>query len=139
MLVSSVVIARYYDSLMDNTISFPNHHTLIFVYFLVSVFFFSSHIPEKFYPGTFDFIGHGHQIFHIMVSLGTLEQFNASMIYIRYQIPLLTNHKPRADQIVLSMIAYTVMALTTIYFLRPIIQNRIKEDVELKQMRKRKK
>ncbi|CAG2252783.1 unnamed protein product [Mytilus edulis] len=30
-----------------------------------------THIPEKFYPGTFDFIGHGHQIFHIMVSIGS--------------------------------------------------------------------
>ncbi|XP_052100661.1 membrane progestin receptor beta-like [Mytilus californianus] len=137
VLVYSVVNARYYDSLMNNTLSSPNHHTLVFVYILVSVFFFSSHIPEKFYPGKFDFIGQGHQIFHIMVSLGTLEQFNAAMIDIRYQTPLLINHKPRADHIVLSLLAYTVMALITIYFFGPTIQNRVKEDVELEQMRKK--
>ncbi|CAC5407578.1 unnamed protein product [Mytilus coruscus] len=95
------------------------------------------HIPEKFYPGKFDFIGQGHQIFHIMVSLGTLEQFNAAMIDIKYQTPLLINHKPRADHIVLSLLAYTVMALITIYCFGPKIQNRVKEDVELEQMRKK--
>lgn len=137
VLVSSVVYARYYDSLINNAISFPNHHTRMFVYLLVSVFFFSSHIPEKFYPGKFDFIGQGHQIFHIMVSLVTFEQFNAAMIDISYHTRLLTNHKPRADQILLAILAFTVLVLTTIYFLRPTIQNRVKEDSELEQMWKK--
>lgn len=72
-----------------------------------------------------------------MVSLVTFEQFNAAMIDISYQTRLLTNHKPRADQIVLAMLAFTVLVLTTIYFLRPTIQNRVKEDSELEQMWKK--
>ncbi|KAI3377527.1 hypothetical protein L3Q82_008429 [Scortum barcoo] len=47
------------------------------VLFLLSAFFFSCPIPECFSPGSFDIVGHGHQLFHILLSLCTLAQQEA--------------------------------------------------------------
>lgn len=45
--------------------------------FLLSAFFFSCPVPERFSPGRFDIVGHGHQLFHIVLSLCTLAQQEA--------------------------------------------------------------
>ncbi|XP_028253722.1 membrane progestin receptor beta [Parambassis ranga] len=47
------------------------------VSFLVSTFFFSCPIPERFFPGRCDFVGHGHQIFHLFLSLCMVFQLEA--------------------------------------------------------------
>jgi len=35
------------------------------------------HLPERFFPGQFDFVGHSHQIFHVIASLGCRDQMMA--------------------------------------------------------------
>ncbi|XP_045889575.1 membrane progestin receptor beta-like [Micropterus dolomieu] len=52
-------------------------HCLQVVLFLLSAFFFSCPIPERFSPGRFDIVGHGHQLFHILLSFCTLVQQEA--------------------------------------------------------------
>ncbi|XP_074523042.1 membrane progestin receptor beta-like [Halichoeres trimaculatus] len=52
-------------------------HFLQVVLFLLSAFFFSCPIPEFFHPGSFDVIGHSHQLFHILLSFCTLAQQEA--------------------------------------------------------------
>uniref|UniRef100_A0A3Q0T2H6 Progestin and adipoQ receptor family member 8 n=1 Tax=Amphilophus citrinellus TaxID=61819 RepID=A0A3Q0T2H6_AMPCI len=52
-------------------------HFLQVVLFLLSAFFFSCAVPERFSPGRFDIIGHSHQLFHILLSLCTLAQQEA--------------------------------------------------------------
>uniref|UniRef100_A0A3Q3VM03 Uncharacterized protein n=1 Tax=Mola mola TaxID=94237 RepID=A0A3Q3VM03_MOLML len=47
------------------------------VLFLLSVFFFSCPVPERFSPGSFDIVGHSHQLFHVLLSLCTLAQQEA--------------------------------------------------------------
>lgn len=54
-----------------------NIHALQILFFLSSAVFFSCPIPECFFPGKFDIFGHGHQIFHILLSLTTLSQLEA--------------------------------------------------------------
>ncbi|CAL9692167.1 unnamed protein product [Knipowitschia caucasica] len=54
-----------------------NFHALQIVLFLCSSVFFSCPIPECFFPGKCDIFGHGHQIFHILLSLTTLSQLEA--------------------------------------------------------------
>uniref|UniRef100_A0A3P8RJ34 Progestin and adipoQ receptor family member 8 n=1 Tax=Amphiprion percula TaxID=161767 RepID=A0A3P8RJ34_AMPPE len=45
--------------------------------FLLSFFFFSCPVPERFAPGRYDIIGHAHQLSHILSALGTLIQQEA--------------------------------------------------------------
>lgn len=52
-------------------------HALQIVSFLLSALFFSCPIPERFFPGHCDFVGQGHQIFHLFLSLCTVFQLEA--------------------------------------------------------------
>ncbi|XP_034555662.1 membrane progestin receptor beta [Notolabrus celidotus] len=56
--------------------SLPFHALQIF-FFLLSALFFSCPIPERFFPGHCDFVGQGHQIFHLFLSLCTVFQLKA--------------------------------------------------------------
>uniref|UniRef100_A0A8C3MZ63 Uncharacterized protein n=1 Tax=Geospiza parvula TaxID=87175 RepID=A0A8C3MZ63_GEOPR len=44
---------------------------------LLTLLSFTSRLPESLAPGSFDFIGHSHQVFHICGILGTLFQLEA--------------------------------------------------------------
>jgi len=54
------------------------HQRQFMAAFLASVIY-CLHLPERFFPGQFDFIGHSHQIFHIIASLGCRDQMMAFM------------------------------------------------------------
>ncbi|XP_076440437.1 membrane progestin receptor beta-like [Babylonia areolata] len=47
------------------------------LWFICGGFFFSSDIPQRLFPGCFDFVGHGHQIFHLCIMMTTLKQLDA--------------------------------------------------------------
>lgn len=52
-------------------------HALQISSFLLAAVFFSCPIPERFFPGRCDFVGQGHQIFHLFLSLCTVFQLEA--------------------------------------------------------------
>ncbi|KAM4593319.1 membrane progestin receptor beta-like isoform 1-T2 [Odontesthes bonariensis] len=52
-------------------------HLLQVVLFPLSAFFFSCPIPERFCPGRFDLVGHGHQLSHVLLALCALAQQEA--------------------------------------------------------------
>lgn len=52
-------------------------HALQVVFFLMAAAFFSCPVPERFFPGTCDIVGHGHQIFHIFLVMCTMCQMEA--------------------------------------------------------------
>ncbi|KAF7198861.1 membrane progestin receptor beta [Nothobranchius furzeri] len=52
-------------------------HALQIAFFLVAAFFFSCPVPERFFPGCCDFMGQGHQVFHLFLSLCTMFQLEA--------------------------------------------------------------
>ncbi|KAM6915104.1 membrane progestin receptor beta [Xenentodon cancila] len=52
-------------------------HALQIASFLLAAFFFSCPIPERFFPGRCDFVGQGHQVFHLFLSLCTIFQLEA--------------------------------------------------------------
>lgn len=56
------------------------YHTLQILFFLVSAYFFSCPVPEKYFPGSCDIVGHGHQIFHAFLSICTLSQLEAILL-----------------------------------------------------------
>ncbi|NXG07393.1 MPRGB protein, partial [Sakesphorus luctuosus] len=46
----------------------------------LTCFIFATHLPERWAPGHFDYIGHSHQVFHICGILGTHFQMQAIML-----------------------------------------------------------
>lgn len=52
-------------------------HALQVAFFLMAAFFFSCPVPECFFPGKCDIVGHGHQIFHTFLVMCTMCQMEA--------------------------------------------------------------
>ncbi|KAE8677167.1 Heptahelical transmembrane protein 1 [Hibiscus syriacus] len=51
------------------------------MFYLTGTLFYISRIPERFKPGWFDLAGHSHQIFHILVVMGALAHYGASLVF----------------------------------------------------------
>ncbi|KAG6537205.1 hypothetical protein ZIOFF_002291 [Zingiber officinale] len=45
---------------------------------------YASRIPEKWRPGEFDLVGHSHQIFHVLVLLGALIHYVATIVLLKW-------------------------------------------------------
>lgn len=52
-------------------------HFLQMFWFFSGGFFFGSDVPQRFFPGHFDFVGHSHQIFHVCIMMTSLTQLDA--------------------------------------------------------------
>ncbi|CAF99884.1 unnamed protein product, partial [Tetraodon nigroviridis] len=57
----------------DANILHYNHIALAFL----TGFLFATHLPERLAPGSFDYIGHSHQLFHVCAIMGTHFQMKA--------------------------------------------------------------
>ncbi|XP_075454700.1 membrane progestin receptor beta-like [Ascaphus truei] len=68
------IITCHMEGCTDNAIWF---HCLQIIFFVFGAYFFSCPVPEKYFPGACDIIGHGHQIFHVFLGLCTLSQLEA--------------------------------------------------------------
>jgi predicted membrane channel-forming protein YqfA (hemolysin III family) len=53
-------------------------HLSVAVTFGISVAFFATHLPEKWYPGKFDIFGYSHSLFHATVIATVLLQFDVA-------------------------------------------------------------
>lgn len=53
--------------LNSETTSGIYHHGNQMFHIVASGFFFTTRIPERLFPGTFDFLGNSHQVFHLLM------------------------------------------------------------------------
>ncbi|KAF8383024.1 hypothetical protein PRIPAC_72166 [Pristionchus pacificus] len=60
------IIHRYTDPIEGDDMSV---HTRAFTWLIVSGIFMGGNFPERFFPGIFDVIGYGHQLFHLCVNM----------------------------------------------------------------------
>ena len=52
---------------------------LMFFCYAFGALIYATRIPEKYYPGKYDIFLHSHQIFHILVVIGTLVHLHSIM------------------------------------------------------------
>ncbi|KAE8657894.1 Heptahelical transmembrane protein 1 [Hibiscus syriacus] len=55
------------------------------VSYLTGTMFYVTRIPERLKPGWFDIAGHSHQIFHILVVMGALAHYGASLVFLEWR------------------------------------------------------
>ncbi|PPD79831.1 hypothetical protein GOBAR_DD23233 [Gossypium barbadense] len=55
------------------------------IFYITGVVFYVSRVPERFKPGWFDLAGHSHQIFHVMVVMGALAHYGASLVFLDWR------------------------------------------------------
>ncbi|KAL4340692.1 hypothetical protein GQ457_08G000620 [Hibiscus cannabinus] len=58
------------------------------MFYLTGTVFYVSRVPERFKPGWFDLAGHSHQIFHVLVVMGALAHYGASLVSWTGAIPI---------------------------------------------------
>lgn len=107
-------------------------HCLQIIFFVISAYFFSCPVPEKFFPGGCDIVGHGHQIFHVFLGLCTLCQLEAVLLDFKTrQEHFLTRYNPELTQVsCVSFFALILCSAITAVFLR----ERIKQKMEKKDL-----
>ncbi|GMJ07527.1 heptahelical transmembrane protein1 [Hibiscus trionum] len=54
-------------------------------FYLTGTVFYVTRIPERLKPGWFDLAGHSHQIFHILVVMGALAHYGASLVFLEWR------------------------------------------------------
>lgn len=58
---------------------FPMNKLLILIFYVGGVFVYIKRFPENILPGRFCFFGNSHQIWHVMVVLGIVFTYYASL------------------------------------------------------------
>ncbi|XP_038673476.1 membrane progestin receptor beta [Scyliorhinus canicula] len=103
------------------------YHSWQIVLFVIASGFFSSPVPEKYSPGRFDIVGHGHQIFHIFLSLCTLAQLEAVLIDYRNRREIFFTRGDK-DTVYASCINFVLLILCSSFsalYLRGVIKRKL--------------
>ncbi|NXD65936.1 PAQR8 protein, partial [Eolophus roseicapillus] len=96
------------------------YHTYQILFFLISAYFFSCPVPEKYFPGSCDIVGHAHQIFHTFLAICTLSQLEAILLdYKNRQEIFLKRHGPFSVYLsCISFFGLVACSAITAYILR---------------------
>lgn len=109
----------YYECVFDNNCTFGKllPHLQYTFWFLTSAFFFASCLPERLAPGMFDILGHGHQLFHIFMTITTLIQYDVALEALRSRSAnLIDMAGPNASSITLSIIGVLLLDVAFIVY-----------------------
>ncbi|XP_053565527.1 membrane progestin receptor beta [Bombina bombina] len=120
------ITSCYMESCTDKAVWF---HFLQIIFFVIGAYFFSCPVPEKYFPGTCDIIGHGHQIFHLFLGLCTLSQLEAMLIdYKTRQEHLTARHSPSDIYVAcFSFVLLISCSTITAIYLRHRISKKLKD------------
>ncbi|XP_050404271.1 membrane progestin receptor gamma [Patella vulgata] len=74
---SPIAYRLFFGSETECTLSSQYLLARQFLFAFLSAFLYTTHLPERLFPGQFDIIGHSHQLFHVFSILATLDQLKA--------------------------------------------------------------
>ncbi|XP_064607340.1 membrane progestin receptor alpha-B-like [Liolophura sinensis] len=123
-------LKRYYNCFLDDECSMSSlqHHSVYPMFFFASIFFFSSHLPERLFPGRFDFVGHGHQLFHVFIVITSCLQLYAAESDLNHLNVNFVRTWPTWLHLIMSLAALLILDFLTILFLTPFVRQRIEKD-----------
>ncbi|XP_061530993.1 membrane progestin receptor alpha-B [Phycodurus eques] len=119
------IYACYQEGCSDLVVVYHLYQVLLF---LIGAYFFSCPHPESWFPGKCDFIGQGHQIFHVFVMVSTLVQIEALRIDFSERRPLYERlHGDLAHDAVALFIFTTCCSALTAFYVRKRVQASLHE------------
>ena len=97
-------------------------HLRQFAFGGLAAFLYTTHIPERLSPGSFDIVGHSHQLFHISTILGCSDQLGALILDAKLRRESLELiHPPNPVECVSIMTVVTsVCILVVMYFVHKL-------------------
>lgn len=106
-----------------------SHHLLWMTTMIISLFFFSSHLPEKIFPGTFDYVFQGHNLFHVIISYTALLQIRAAYHDVNNCDSKIWSCHPVSGWVLfISVFVYCIGCVVIMFFLRNYVRKRIEND-----------
>ncbi|XP_065112124.2 membrane progestin receptor beta isoform X1 [Paramisgurnus dabryanus] len=104
-------------------------HALQVVFFILGGVFFSLPIPERFFPGRCDIVGHGHQIFHVFLSMCTMCQMEAILKdFMEHHQSVIEVH---GENIILlaagSFLLLVLCSVVTVVLMREVVQRQLEK------------
>lgn len=69
-----IMYRLFFGSETEMNLTSNYHHGVSFILMYLAGFLYGTHFPERMFPGSFDIIGHSHQVFHVCGILGTMTQ-----------------------------------------------------------------
>ncbi|KAM3625322.1 uncharacterized protein V6R79_010228 [Siganus canaliculatus] len=112
LLDISPVVHRLSNYSWTSSAALPLHFLQV-VLLLLSAFFFSCPIPECFCPGSFDIVGHAHQLFHVLLWFGMMAQQEALFHDFLWRRPALVRDFGEERLLLASVVMATVGADVT--------------------------
>ncbi|KAJ6731874.1 ADIPOR/PROGESTIN RECEPTOR-RELATED [Salix purpurea] len=76
------VIANWSNPRRDTIVAYES---AMAVFYLSGAGLYVARFPERLKPGLFDLAGHSHQIFHVLVVLGALAHYGATLLFLEYR------------------------------------------------------
>ncbi|KAK1156887.1 membrane progestin receptor alpha-B-like [Acipenser oxyrinchus oxyrinchus] len=119
----SPVILRIYSCFPCAGDQAVSYHIYQVSFFLASALFFTYPLPEMWFPGRCNFLGQGHQVFHVFLALCTLAQIEASHLDYLARQPLYSRlHGDSSGFLIWALLAATALssALTAVYARRKV-------------------
>ncbi|VDL99614.1 unnamed protein product [Schistocephalus solidus] len=125
LLISIPVLFKVYSCYVPR--QYPNGYCESSVFWSLqmlsccaAVVFYLSRIPERFYPGKFDVIGHSHNFFHIFSLFGLYYQYQAILLDKRFHSSL--SHVPSLHVVpIISILLLCLMSFYTIFYFRDLL------------------
>ncbi|KAH9515436.1 Membrane progestin receptor beta [Bulinus truncatus] len=111
------MFSRYSQCLSDPDCSLTslNHLSIFLIITALCALSFGVQVPESILPGTFDVIGHGHQIFHILAVMGMMAMIRAMDIDIN-EVGTGEYLDPRLLHIALALVVLLVLEVTVLMY-----------------------
>ncbi|KAK6474577.1 UNVERIFIED_CONTAM: hypothetical protein FKN15_031945 [Acipenser sinensis] len=107
----------------DPAVSYHQYQVLLF---LVCAYFFSYPHPEKWFPGKCDFLGQGHQIFHVFLALCTMAQIEGVRLDYATRRPLYERlHGNSVHDFTALFVFTSCCSALTAFYLRNKVRNKI--------------
>lgn len=69
-----IIYRLLFGSEQDTELTSSYYHFLSLVLMYLAGFLYGTHFPERMFPGSFDIVGHSHQLFHVTGILATMSQ-----------------------------------------------------------------
>ncbi|KAM6910394.1 membrane progestin receptor alpha-B [Xenentodon cancila] len=122
------IYSCYREGCSDPIVMYHFYHVL---FFLISAYFFCCPHPESLFPGRCDFIGQGHQIFHVFVVVCTLMQIEALRTDFMERRPFYERlHGDLAHDAVALFIFTTCCSALTAFYVRKRVRASLHEKEE---------
>jgi adiponectin receptor len=55
------------------------------IFYGLGVMIYATRVPERWFPGKFDLVGHSHQLFHLLVIAGAYTHYLAGLEYLKWR------------------------------------------------------